>query len=212
MKRLWSRVRVLDATVRSQYGDGFTRYGKAVWYSLLRPSRFMVLAGRTDAATSLSEAAEFRFVSPAELAQIREGQIWPREFHIDQIRRTSGCCVGFVEGVPAYVHWIFEPGDPSRFLRLHEGTAEINYILTMPAFRGRGLCPAAMEFTRRQLRNRGISTIYAVVHEANVASLKALRRAGLREIGIVTTIGRVHRKFEARPLGPEPSKSAQDPH
>jgi RimJ/RimL family protein N-acetyltransferase len=213
VKRFLYRLRTLRATVKALYGGGPGGYLRLVWYHLLRPNRFLILAAEPhsmSAEPSPGKGHDFRWIEPAQLELLRAGMRWPREFYMDRTSKPSRCCLGMVNGEPAYVHWIFMQGDGSRFLRIGEGAAEINYILTLPAYRGLGLCGEAIRFTMRELGAEGIDTVYAVVHDGNVASLKALSRAGMHETGAIRAIGPLNRKREVGGAPSRPAASGED--
>jgi RimJ/RimL family protein N-acetyltransferase len=56
-----------------------------------------------------------------------------------------------------------------------------------PEFRGQGIATAIRLLVYSQLRQQGVSRVFAKVHVANVPSLKSLTKTGNQQIGIVRT-------------------------
>lgn len=186
----------IKTTVRSLYGEGAKAWFTFFHYALFRLNRFKILRVNLEALPiSPVDLPGISFSSPRidELDSLRSSDL-PREFFCDRFHTVGNCCIARLNGVPAYIHWIYFPGDFSRFLKLGEGCAEINYVLTLPQYRGHGISAAAFCHTLHSLKEQGIKNVFAVVHEENIASLKSFAKAGFTDIGSTFSFGLFNRK------------------
>jgi len=186
----------LKNSVRSLYGEGAKAWLTFIRYALFRLNRFRILRVNLVALPVLRmDLPGVSFYSPHidELERLRNSDL-PREFFCDKFHKVGSCCIARLNGVPAYIHWIYYPGDFSRFLKLGDGCAEINYVLTLPQYRGHGISAAAFCHTLHSLKEQGIKNVFAVVHEENIASLKSFARAGFIDVGSTFSFGLFNRK------------------
>ena len=129
-------------------------------------------------------------ISLQELREIRQNYPkLPEEFFCDIFEGSKTCFVGFVGEKVAHIMWVFSPGDGSRFFKLKEKEAEINYIVTLPEFRGLNLYPLTVKAVSHWLRENDFIKVYVVSHEQNINAVKAIAKCGFTKIGEVTHIG-----------------------
>ena len=135
-------------------------------------------------------------ISPtlSELAFLRQGKILPREFYYDRIHGVKKCYVTLCEGVPACIHWVYLKGDYNRFLKLGDGVAELNYITTLPRFRGRGVMAETLVHILLDLKKQGYQKAVLVMNAENPPAIKSALRAGFVEWGSIKTFGPFNRK------------------
>jgi GNAT superfamily N-acetyltransferase len=202
MRKLFQNVVNLGNTVRGEYGGGIKGYANFFYYSLFRFNTFGIY--RLDLATfaepTRERAAEtvlFQELDGPSLELLTAGRSdLPREFYCHKMHRVSACCAGTVEGRLAYIHWIYRQGDFSRFLRLTSRTAEINHVFTLPEYRGRGLSTRGFLATAQDMKKKGVTSLVAVIHDENVASIKAFERAGFVKTGEIRAFGQFNGKRE----------------
>lgn len=188
----------LKQTVYSTYGSGFRAWFNYIYYGLFRINIFRILqVNLEEVLDSEIELPGISFCSPtiSELDLMRSNKNLPREFFCDKFQQVSKCCIAKVGDELAYIHWIYFPGDFSRFLRLKENSAEINYVITLPDYRGRGICTRAIMYSMVQLKKLGVKKILTVVHDENVASIKSFKRAGFSELTKIISFGHFNKKY-----------------
>lgn len=139
----------------------------------------------------------FRVIKPTtdELESLRNAKYLPREFYYDKFHHVRTCYVALSGDEIAYIHWVYFKGDYSRFLKLHNNTAEINYLTTLPKFRGHKLSSQMLAFTSRDLKKLGFKKIVIVVHENTIAFIKNLRMAEFREVRRIKVLGPFGRRI-----------------
>lgn len=194
-----AQLRCLKNTVRAEYGHGLSAWFNCIYYSLFRVNTFHIFRLSLDDLPDMPidvPGISFHSPSPAELDGLRATKELPREFFCDRLHSVRQCCIAKVDGEIAYIHWVYFQGDFSRFLKLGRDAAEINYVLTLPPFRGRGIGTAAFVHTARDMKKLGIKNLYAVVHNENIASIKSFTRAGFVKIGSTVSVGPFNRKIE----------------
>jgi RimJ/RimL family protein N-acetyltransferase len=72
---------------------------------------------------------------------------------------------------------------PVRNVKLKPGEAEITHAVTLPGFRGKGFFPHAIRALAAIASDEGIHRIFAITAADNVASQRAIEKAGLRRVG-----------------------------
>jgi hypothetical protein len=106
----------------------------------------------------------------------------PREFYIDKTHAGRHFYLVFKGNEVAYIHWVLLKDDYSRFFNLKDGkTAELNYNITLPEFRGDKLMSKTINFICNDLKGKGYKTLVGAVSEGNILSHKSLRKTGFRE-------------------------------
>lgn len=186
----------LKTSVRSIYGEGAKAWFTFIHYALFRLNRFRILRVNLEALPVIRvNLPGVSFFSPRvdELKNLRNSDL-PREFFCDRFHKVDNCCIARLNGVLAYIHWVYFRGDFSRFLKLGEDCAEINYVLTLPQYRGHGISAAAFCYSLQSLKEQGIRNVFAVVHEENIASLKSFTKAGFTDVGSTFSFGLFNRK------------------
>ncbi|MBJ6727101.1 GNAT family N-acetyltransferase [Geomesophilobacter sediminis] len=186
------------ATVKNIYGGGAKAWCNFLYYGLFRFNRFKILKADLEKAFSAERSSSpltIHYPTAAELDALRSGRDLPREFHCDQFQKVSFCCIAKHDNELAYIHWIYRKGDFSRFLHIRdENAAEINYVITLPPYRGRGIATAAILDSMHTLKSQGIRYLYTVIHEENVASLKSFYKAGFEDFGSTVAFGILNSK------------------
>jgi ribosomal protein S18 acetylase RimI-like enzyme len=193
---IFHQLTYLRSSIRSVYGDGTKAWLSFIYYGLFRLNRFRILKVNLEMLPSAeADLPGVSFLSPKveELERLRASHL-PREFFCDRFQKVNNCCIARLNGALAYIHWIYYRGDFSRFLKLGEDCAEINYVLTLPEYRGLGISAAAFCHSLHALKNRGIRNVFAVVHEENIASLKSFAKAGFIDVGSTFSFGLFNRK------------------
>ena len=182
------------------YGRGVQAWIIFLYYGFIRVNKFKILGIElTDFIDFCSEHNNFinySFPTINELESLRNKDNLSKEFYCNEFQRVSNCCIATVNGKLAYIHWIYLSGDFSRFLRLDNNSAEINYILTLPEYRGNNLLVGALNYTMSKLKKRGIHNVYCAIHEENHACIKLFQRVGFKEIANVYSFGHLNRKIK----------------
>ncbi len=179
------------------YGVGWSSALKFFYYSLFNLNTFVVYG--TDFNTDLpfvDLGKKYRILLPTEreLDDIRRGLDLPREFYYDKIHHIKKCYLVLYGDEVAYIHWVYSHGDPSRFLKLREGTAELNYNTTLPKFRGQGLMAKMMAYISADLKRQGYIKVVGVINKNNPPALRSAEKAGWSEITRIKAVGPFNRK------------------
>jgi GNAT superfamily N-acetyltransferase len=108
-------------------------------------------------------------------------------------RAERGASLWFVlnAGRPAFACWTFPHSAPALaartgWLALPEGVHCLEDSVTSPDFRGRGVAPAAWTAVTDRLRERGVSSLITKVAIENVASCRAVGKAGFAHVATMT--------------------------
>jgi RimJ/RimL family protein N-acetyltransferase len=108
-------------------------------------------------------------------AQVRE------RFGLDQ------CYIAMVGGDIAHLVWLYYPDEqdrqPTRWLRLKPGEAEIANGITLPQFRGKRVYPFVMYTLLRKLRDEGYRYVYGYIEADNLPSRRGIDKVGFKLIG-----------------------------
>ncbi|WP_075109833.1 GNAT family N-acetyltransferase [Halofilum ochraceum] len=182
----------LRQTVHVRYGGGVRGYAEFFYISLLRTNTFIIFVTKSTGCSVYlpdPESLSFTRNDHKRLNEFRQSRDLPKEFYCDQTHDAHDFILGFWEGEVAYIHWIFHENAKTRFLKIGEDCAEIGYMVTLPEFRGNKICSHALTHTVQALCSEGVRSIFCVVHDKNIASIKAVKRAGFRESGKSRTLG-----------------------
>jgi len=197
LSSLIRQCRHIKGTVRSTYGNGIGAWGSYIYYALFRINKFKILQAKLDEPlVELTCHPDVTLLNPpiCELELLRSRENLPREFYCNQFQKVNSCMIALVNGDIAYIHWVYHEGEFSRFLKIGSDSAEINYVITLPEYRGRGIAATAFIRSMTNLKKQGIKKVFAVVHEENIASIKSFIRAGFVEVGNTFSIGPFNRK------------------
>jgi hypothetical protein len=156
----------------------------------------------------------WRFGSDADLAAMTDPELGysaeAREFGYERLRAGDRLVLCESSGQIVFYAWVmFGQLDLScrNYVPLKPGHAYTYKLYTVPAFRGRRICPAYYSFLKRELRAMGFRSVMAWVEAGNRASLHAHERSGLGKVGTIW-----HWRLAGRPyfITPEgiPSDSA----
>lgn len=180
------------------YGRNPLSMPKMIYYSLLKVNTFVLFERALDHdLDAVDLAPEYTVIEPGgpELDMLRQRRQLPREFYYDRLHGIGRCHVVMHGSEPAYIHWIYVKGDANRFLKLGDGVAEVNYITTLPGFRGRKLMSSMMVFAMNDLKRLGYRKLVSVVNALNAPALKSMRAAGFKEVRRIRTLGYLNRKY-----------------
>ena len=194
LQKIVTNMRVLDASLRSTYGDGIGRYFKFVYISFLRINTYEVLCVETAGYDAPAGDADLQSWDLPRLRAYREGKNLPREFYMDLAKDLQRPWVILQGSEVVYITWEMEERS-SRFLTHGQGDVELSYSLTMPAHRRKGLHRRAFAQLIPRLRQRGCKRVFAVVHNENVNSLASLRAIGMQTRAKIVGVGRLIRKL-----------------
>jgi RimJ/RimL family protein N-acetyltransferase len=194
----------LRESVHSQYGGGIKGYLNYLYISMFRVNSFLILScSNNDETLNILPASTEIVVKRTcmeEIDELRNSNALPREFYGDHLLGSNDFFLAFGDGQPAYIHWVLAAGEQSRFLQLGANCAEISYMLTVPEYRGKRLCSQVMSYTVEVLRNEGVKKVFCVIHEQNIASLKAAERAGFKFFGKIKSIGPLNFRMKVTAL------------
>jgi hypothetical protein len=168
-----------------------------IYHSALRINTFAVFERTLDDVVGpVCLSSDYTVVRPGagELDAIRLGRELPREFYCDRFHGVKTCYVVMHGPEPAYIHWIYVKGDANRFLRLGDRVAEVNYITTLPEFRGQRLMASMMVLTMNDLKRIGYKKVVSVVNTLNPRAMKGMRAAGFKEVRTIRALGFLNRK------------------
>jgi hypothetical protein len=170
-----------------------------VYYSGLRVNTFLIF--ENDLSKDIVEKkidSDFIVLKPTiqQLNMLRKGKDLPAEFYYDKICNVKTCYVLLSGKELAYIHWVFFKGDKSRFLKLSENVAELNYNVTIPKFRGRRLSAKVMAYISSDLKFQGYKKVMGVINKKNIASIKCIKEAGFMEIKKIRALGPFHRSLK----------------
>lgn len=185
-------------TAIHHYGNNITSTFKMLYYSGIHINTFSIYERvLDDSIQSIELESEFRIEKPniERLGQIRNGRDLPREFYYDKIHGIKNCYLVMCGEEPAYIHWVYVKGDYNRFLILPEWIGELNYITTLPIFRGRKLMVRMMLYTMNDLKKQGFRKAVLVVNIQNPPAIKSMEAAGFREVRKIKTFGYFNRKY-----------------
>jgi GNAT superfamily N-acetyltransferase len=127
--------------------------------------------------------------SPAALGDV--GAHWHPEAEV-RLRAGQVCAVGRAPGeVVGYCWLTTSPAwveEIARFVVPGPGEAYLYDAYTAPAWRGRGLFPAALAVLLAHGRARGLRRALIFVLDGNRASVRAIERAGFQAFQVVTRL------------------------
>jgi L-amino acid N-acyltransferase YncA len=144
----------------------------------------------------------WRFGGEADLAATTAPRLGysaeARVFGLERLRAGDRFVVCESQGQVVFYAWVmFGQLDLScrNYVPLARDVAYTYKLYTVPAFRGRRICPAYYSFLKRELRGMGFRGVMAWVEAGNQASIRAHERSGLRRAGTIwhwRLLGRSH--------------------
>jgi GNAT superfamily N-acetyltransferase len=198
IKKLLATLKDLKKTAYHHYGNHPLSILKFLYYGVFKINTFIVFEHKlTQEVPYYHLDPGIKIVLPTlkELDEIRKGKELTREFFYDRILNLKTCFVAFYEDELAYIHWVCFKGDYSRFLKMGDNVAEINYATTLPKFRGRSLSAKMFAYTTNYLQDRGYKKIIMICHEDNPPIIKSFNRAGYNEVSRIKAIGPFNKKI-----------------
>ena len=199
LKKYIMTLASLEKIAYHHYGNSISSLPKFIFYSLFNRNTFILFGTELDKELPpYPIEREFRIVKPTadELSEHRAGKSLPREFYYDQIHSVTNCYLVLHGNDIAYINWVYFKGDPSRFLNLSDGVAELNYNTALSKYRGRGLMRKMVSYISHDLQTSGYIKVVSVIHELNPPAIKSVKRAGWRELGRIRTFGPFNRKID----------------
>jgi hypothetical protein len=134
----------------------------------------------------------WRFGGESELATMTASELGysaeAREFGRERLRAGDRFVLCESGGQVVFYAWVmFGQLDLScrNYVPLAPDCAYTYKLYTVPAFRGRRICPAYYSFLKRELRGMGFRRLMAWVEAGNRASIHAHERSGLRPVGTI---------------------------
>lgn len=198
LEKLIITLREFRKTANHHYGANGLSLLRFLYYSLFRVNTFVAYGADLEKDLPVFDlASDYRIILPTlqELDELRQGLDLPREFYYDKIHHVKECYLVMHGQEIAYIHWVYFQGDPSRFVRLKQGTAELNYNTTLPKFRGQGLMGKMMTYITSDLKRRGYKRVVGIIHEKNYPARRSAEKAGWSEIRRIRALGPFNRKF-----------------
>lgn len=188
-------LRKMKQGTELRYGKGYIGVLKFIYYSLFSVNTFIIFfydCRRKPGPIAFSSKLKIERQAYQNLDKFRNRYRLSKEFYVDQIYEAKDFFLSYWEGKPAYIHWIFHAGSQSRFLFVGDNCAEITYMLTLPEYRGKGICSQSLDYTLETLLNEGVKRVFCVVHEKNLASIKAVEKSAFQVFGRLKSIGPVN--------------------
>lgn len=177
-----SLLRAVSVT-RRELGRHITLHEQHVWY--MRDLSVSGSPPQWPENIELSKLSEDGVPYLSQLATV--GRMEARR------RLTQGAELWLArEGSQAvFACWIFRKRAPvlaarGGWLELPDGVVCLEDSVTSPAYRGRGIAPAAWNRVADELRHDGSKTIITKVASDNVPSRRAVERAGFRAVATMT--------------------------
>ena len=198
IRKTYFTIRNFKRLSYHHYGNSPLSMIRMVYVSVFRVNTFILLEHQLDnRLDTIDLSSKFTVTRPSieDLEKIRRLRELPREFYYDKFHGINKCYVVMHGAEPAYIHWVYVKGDINRFLKLGDDVAEVNYITTLPAFRGEKLMTNMMIYTMNDLEKNGYRKLVSVVHTLNPAALKSMLAAGFKEVRKIRTFGYLNRKY-----------------
>jgi ribosomal protein S18 acetylase RimI-like enzyme len=198
-RKLAITLRSFKSTADYYYGSRPFSVLRFLYYSGLTINTFIVFERDLKAEIDLPAVdPDLKIIQPEplELDRLRAHKQFPREFYYDRIHNAKTCFLGLYKGEVAFIEWVYFKGQHSRLLILRDKVAELNYVTTLPEYRGARLSARIMAHTLKNFQALGYESMVTVVHERNIAFIKSVRSVGFREIRRVRAIGPLNRRIQ----------------
>ncbi len=121
-----------------------------------------------------------------------------RAFGFERLRAGDRLVLGESAGRVVFYAWVmFGQMDLGRgqYAPIPPGCAYTYKLYTVPAARGRGICPAYYAYLKRELRALGYSRVIAWVEAGNRSSIRAHVRSGFHRAGCIWHIRLFFRSY-----------------
>ncbi len=137
----------------------------------------------TSSMYQLIPDVEYRTGTLEELIEYRNEHIdLPREFYIDQTHGGKEFYLGFYKGELAQICWVFRKGEYSRFFTFKDDSScEVNYIITLPQYRGKGISAYILNYICDKLAKEEIKVAVGGIATGNVLMVKGMKSTGFYE-------------------------------
>lgn len=198
LSALVEKLKNFNSTSCYYYGPGLAGKIKQIYYSFLKINTFIIYEKQLDDEKyDFCSDPKVTIIEPnnSQLKNIRLGKTLPREFFCDVTHNAKRPVIALYDDDIAYIHWVFGGGEYSRFFKLGDRTVEINYVTTLPCFRGRRLSVQMLLYSCGKLKREGVEKCVMATHIYNVAFRKSAAAAGFREVGQIKSLGRINKKI-----------------
>lgn len=155
---------------------------------------------------SATISVTFRFGGASDLMALSAPEFGyspaAREFGLERLHAGDRFVVCESAGQVVYYAWVmFGQLDLScrNYVPLSLSRAYTYKLFTVPAFRGKRICPAYYSFLKRELRGLGVRSVLAWVEAGNRASIHAHLRAGFQCVGTIWHFRLLARPFFIKP-------------
>jgi GNAT superfamily N-acetyltransferase len=106
----------------------------------------------------------------------------PREFYIDKTHHGKSFYLLYFQGHLAGICWVFSNGEYSRFFKIEKkSSCELNYIHTLPQYRGKRLLSILVNSVCEDLKSRQLLRVVMSIAEGNPAMINAMKYTGFAE-------------------------------
>ena len=226
MKRLWNRLTVVAALIRSgRLSLVAAKLRRALWSE----QRFIVFCRdlRREADTPLTAVKfELRPMQPGDDVLLAGEPVSAEDAEVRALRRSwieGGLPGGYVavleDGSPCYMQWLLRAADNdsihaffgNSLPQLDADTALLEGAYTQPCYRRVPIMPAAMARVAALGRNAGANRAMVFVAEENASMIKATEWAGFVPEQIQTERRRMFRSFVTYSALPRHTKPRAEP-
>jgi ribosomal protein S18 acetylase RimI-like enzyme len=173
----------IASMIRRDVGRRVALHEQHVWYALELAASHPPIQWQGDIAFSRIAAHDLAYLSQLETV----GNLEARQ------RLAQGAELWLAREGPhaVFACWIFRNRTPvlaarGGWLELPDGVVCLEDSVTSPAYRGRGIAPAAWSRVANELQHEGSKTIITKVASDNVPSRRAVERAGFRPLATMT--------------------------
>jgi len=144
-------------------------------------------------------SVEHRFLTKAEIGDLGDPSISEFPSYVSDlgISRGDPCFGSFVFGELASVLWLAETPfvQWGSLLLFPEKHAFTHSHFTLKRFRGRRLQGQSLHAVMQAMATRGLDGLLCTIDVTNPASVKGVKRAGYRKVGMVMQLGSKGRVF-----------------
>ena len=199
LRKLILTLRNFKKTAYHHYGHSPKSFFKLFYYSGLKANTFIVFESNLlNIPKPVSLGSYYEVTKPTidELKKIRNGRDLPREFYYDVIYNAKKYYLVFKKGEVASIHWVFHGKDYSRFFKLSDYIAELNYFTVLPEFRGDNLMFKMTILICNDLKDAGYKKAVTAIHELNHPAVRCFDKANFERTATIKTIGPFNKKLK----------------